>query len=153
MRSANALLLCLVAAVLAACASGGAQSPSPGTSSSASPGTSVEQPDGTVLARGRASWYGLGFHGRKTANGEKFDMHAYTAAHPTLPFGTRVLVRNPSNGRSVIVRINDRGPYTGGRIIDVSFAAARALGIVTLGTRDVVLVEAPAGAELGPVKR
>ena len=102
---------------------------------------------------GTASWYGKQFHGRQTASGEKFDMNAYTAAHPTLPFGTRVMVRNPSNGRSVIVRINDRGPYSGGRIIDVSFAAARALGIVSLGTRNVVLLEAPAGAELGPVKR
>ena len=149
MRSACTLLLCVAAAVLTACASGGALTPSP----SAAPTTSAGQPDGPVLAQGRASWYGLGFHGRKTANGEKFDMNAYTAAHPTLPFGTRVLVRNPSNGRSVIVRINDRGPYSGGRIIDVSFAAARALGIVTLGTRNVVLMEAPAGAELGPVKR
>ena len=149
MRSGSTLLLCVAAAVLTACASGGALAPSP----SASPTTSAEQPDAAVLAQGRASWYGLGFHGRKTANGEKFDMNAYTAAHPTLPFGTRVLVRNPSNGRSVIVRINDRGPYSGGRIIDVSFAAARALGIVTLGTRNVVLLEAPAGAELGPVKR
>jgi rare lipoprotein A len=96
-----------------------------------------------VLEQGRASWYGLAFHGRRTANGEKFDMNALTAAHPSLPFGTRVLVRNPSNGRSVIVRINDRGPYTGGRIIDLSFAAARALGIVTFGTKNVVLMTAP----------
>jgi rare lipoprotein A len=102
-----------------------------------------------VIEQGRASWYGLAFHGRKTANGEKFDMNALTAAHPTLPFGTRVVVRNPSNGRSVTVRINDRGPYTGGRIIDLSFAAARAIGIVGFGTKTVVLMKAPADAAAG----
>ncbi|WP_427914646.1 septal ring lytic transglycosylase RlpA family protein [Ramlibacter sp. MMS24-I3-19] len=139
-----ALAACLLAAALTGCASRGGVASSTGE---------VEQGAPTILAQGRASWYGLGFHGRQTASGEKFDMNAYTAAHPTLPFGTRVLVRNPANGRSVVVRINDRGPYSGGRIIDVSFAAARALGIVTLGTRNVVLLEAPPGAELGPVKR
>jgi rare lipoprotein A len=102
-----------------------------------------------VLEQGRASWYGLAFHGRKTASGEKFDMNALTAAHPTLPFGTRVLVRNPSNGRSVTVRINDRGPYTGGRVIDLSFAAARAIGIVGFGTKTVVLMVAPPDASAG----
>lgn len=105
-----------------------------------------DPPNGTspvVLEQGRASWYGLAFHGRKTASGEKFDMNALTAAHPTLPFGTRVLVRNPANGRSVTVRINDRGPYSGGRIIDLSFAAARAIGIVGFGTKSVVLMLAP----------
>ena len=142
----RAFAACLLVAALAGCATrGGVASPAGGEVEQGAPTT--------VIAQGRASWYGLGFHGRQTASGEKFDMHAYTAAHPTLPFGTRVLVRNPSNGRSVIVRINDRGPYSGGRIIDVSFAAARALGIVSLGTRNVVLLEAPAGAELGPVKR
>jgi rare lipoprotein A len=105
------------------------------------------------LEQGRASWYGLAHHGRKTASGEKFDMNAMTAAHPTLPFGTRVLVRNPSNGRSVIVRINDRGPYTGGRIIDLSFAAARALGIVGFGTKNVVLMTPPAGSEPTAARR
>lgn len=142
MRPLAAIMVCLAAATLTACASGGA---------STAPGS--EQAAPAVIAQGRASWYGLGFHGRPTASGEKFDMNAYTAAHPSLPFGTRVLVRNPSNGRGVVVRINDRGPFTGGRIIDVSFAAARALGIVGLGTRHVVLLEAPPGANLGPVKR
>jgi len=103
--------------------------------------------------RGVASWYGPDFHARPTSSGEPYDMYGMTAAHKTLPIPAYARVTNLSNGRSVIVRINDRGPYSGGRIIDVSFAAARALGIVTLGTRNVVLMEAPAGAELGPVKR
>lgn len=78
---------------------------------------------------GVASWYGPGFHGRPTANGEHFNTHALTAAHRTLPFGTKVRVTNKSNGRSVVVRINDRGPYVGGRVIDLSNASARALGM------------------------
>lgn len=90
-------------------------------------------------AEGLASWYGIGFHGRRTASGERFDMHALTAAHPWLPFGTRVLVRNPVNGRSIVVRINDRGPHVAGRIIDLSHAAARALGLLGWGTKSVVV--------------
>jgi len=92
-----------------------------------------------LLGEGIASWYGLPFHGRRTASGERFDMNALTAAHPSLPFGTRVRVHAPHNGRSVVVRINDRGPHTGGRIIDLSHAAARALGLLAFGTRRVVL--------------
>ena len=94
--------------------------------------------------RGIASWYGLPFHGRKTANGERFDMNALTAAHPSLPFGTRVKVRSLVNGREVIVRINDRGPFAPGRIIDLSHAAARAIGLVGFGVKRVslTLVEA-----------
>jgi rare lipoprotein A len=79
---------------------------------------------------GTASWYGQAHHGKKTASGEMFDMHALTAAHRTLPLGTRVLVTNLGNGRAVEVRINDRGPAVPGRILDVSYAAARALGAV-----------------------
>ena len=87
---------------------------------------------GEVLSRletGIASWYGGRFHGRKTASGEAFNMDALTAAHPKLPFGSWVRVRNLGNGRSVDVRINDRGPYIKRRIIDLSRAAARALGV------------------------
>ena len=87
------------------------------------------------LETGIASWYGGRFHGRKTASGEAFDMHALTAAHPKLPFGSWVRVRNLVNGRSVDVRINDRGPYVKRRIIDLSRAAARALGVA--GTHQV----------------
>jgi rare lipoprotein A len=93
------------------------------------------------LARGKASWYGLKFHGKRTSSGERFDMNDLTAAHDTLPFGTRVLVRNESNGREVVVRINDRGPHIRDRIIDLSKAAAAALGFLDRGEARVVLVE------------
>jgi rare lipoprotein A len=83
------------------------------------------------LQEGLAVWYGPGFHGRRTASGEVYDMHALTAAHPTLPFGTRVRVTNLKNGRSVVVRINDRGPFGGRYIIDLSYAAARAIGALS----------------------
>jgi rare lipoprotein A len=83
---------------------------------------------------GLASYYK---HGRKTANGETFDPKAYTAAHRSLKFGTRVLVTNLRNGRSVIVRINDRGPFVGGRIIDLSFGAARVVGLHDTGVAQV----------------
>ena len=80
--------------------------------------------------RGQASWYGGHFHGRDTASGETYDKEALTAAHPRLPFGTVVKVTNEKNGWSVNVRINDRGPFAKGRIIDVSEAAARQLGMI-----------------------
>ena len=83
--------------------------------------------------RGAASWYGPGFHGRKTASGERFNTHALTAAHKTLPFGARVKVTNEKTGRAVVVRINDRGPYAHGRIIDLSQASAHAIGIGGVG--------------------
>ncbi|MFN4112659.1 MAG: septal ring lytic transglycosylase RlpA family protein [Sphingomonadaceae bacterium] len=96
-----------------------------------------------LLGSGVASFYGGELHGRRTASGERFDMHALTAAHRTLPFGTRVMVTNPANGRSVTVRINDRGPFHGGRVIDVSRAAANELGLVARGhgTVELALVE------------
>ncbi len=78
---------------------------------------------------GLASWYGPGFHGKRTASGETFDAGALTAAHRTLPFGTQVRVVNKRTGRSVVVRINDRGPHARGRIIDLSRAAAHAVGL------------------------
>lgn len=80
-------------------------------------------------AQGIASWYGPGFHGRRTASGERFNQNALTAAHRSLPFGTKVRVTNPRNGRSVVVRINDRGPHVRGRIIDLSAGAAKVLGV------------------------
>ncbi len=82
---------------------------------------------------GQASWYGAKFQGKLTASGEPFDMTELTAAHPTLPFGTHVRVINPGNGRSVVVRINDRGPYAGQRIIDLSRKAAELIGIKAKG--------------------
>ena len=89
---------------------------------------------------GIASWYGPGFHGKATASGEPYDMYAFTAAHKTLPFGTVVRVVDLDTGRSVVVRINDRGPFVPGRIIDLSYAAAEALGILDRGTARVGLV-------------
>ncbi|NEP63423.1 MAG: septal ring lytic transglycosylase RlpA family protein [Symploca sp. SIO2G7] len=86
---------------------------------------------------GMASWYGPGFHGRKSASGERFNQNALTAAHRTLPFGTNVLVTNLNNGRSVIVRINDRGPFIRGRVIDLSVAAARVIGMLNSGVAPV----------------
>lgn len=86
---------------------------------------------------GIASYYGKRFHGRRTANGERFNMNAMTAAHRTLPFGTRVKVTNPRNGRSVTVRINDRGPFHGNRSIDLSRAAAARIGLVHAGVGKV----------------
>lgn len=82
---------------------------------------------------GVASWYGPGFNGNRTASGERFNQNALTAAHRSLPFGTKVRVVNPKNGRSVVVRINDRGPYFGGRIIDLSKEAMRQLGGLNSG--------------------
>lgn len=88
---------------------------------------------------GLASWYGAKFHKRRTASGELFDMKALTAAHPTLPFGSRVCVRSRITGRSVVVRINDRGPHTGNRVIDLSRGAAEVLDMVGLGLKPVEL--------------
>ena len=86
---------------------------------------------------GQASYYSSRHHGRRTASGERFDMHALTAAHPSLPFGSRVKVTNLANQRSVVVRINDRGPYARGRIIDISRAAAERLGMLKSGVAAV----------------
>lgn len=84
--------------------------------------------------RGVASWYGPGFHGQTTSNGETYDQYGMTAAHRTWPLGTRVRVTNEQNGRSVIVRINDRGPFVGDRILDLSYGAATQLDLVQGGT-------------------
>jgi rare lipoprotein A len=89
--------------------------------------------------RGLASWYGPEFHGKVTSNKEIYDMYDLTAAHPTLPFGTYVRVTNLDNGKSVVVRINDRGPFAKGRIIDLSYAAATKLGMSGSGVVPVVI--------------
>ena len=95
---------------------------------------------------GNASWYGPGFNGRKTANGEIFDSEALTAAHPHLPFGSLVRVVNPRSGKFELVRINDRGPYQEGREIDVSYRVARRIGLIHSGVNQVrlELLELPA---------
>jgi rare lipoprotein A len=95
------------------------------------------------IERGQASWYGPRFHGRLTASGETYDMYALTAAHKTLPFGTIVRVRSKALGREVDVRINDRGPFAPGRVIDVSRAAAEALGLLDAGVANVSLLLLP----------
>ncbi len=82
---------------------------------------------------GTASWYGPQYHGRRTASGQVYDMHGHTAAHPTLPFGTRVLVTNIRNGRGVVLTVNDRGPFIKGRIIDVTHHAAAELDFLRRG--------------------
>ncbi|MBS0291584.1 MAG: septal ring lytic transglycosylase RlpA family protein [Proteobacteria bacterium] len=92
-----------------------------------------------LLASGQASWYADSLHGRRTASGERYDREEYTAAHRSLPFGARLCVRSLVNGRTVIVRVNDRGPFTPGRIIDLSRAAAEDLGMVGLGIKSVEL--------------
>lgn len=89
---------------------------------------------------GIASWYGHRFHGRRTSNGEIYDMHAMTAAHKLLPMNTMLLVKNLENNRQTVVRVNDRGPFIRGRIIDLSYQAARRLGIVAKGTANVKII-------------
>lgn len=98
-----------------------------------------ELPSTGVFLKGFASWYGPGFHGRRCANGERYDMNAMTAAHKTLPFNTMVKVTNNRTGQSTVVRITDRGPYIHNRIIDLSKAAAQAVGMLSSGTAPVTV--------------
>jgi rare lipoprotein A len=100
----------------------------------AAPASPDEPDDLREIGGGMASYYGAAFAGRPTASGERFNPSALTAAHRTLPFGTRIKVTNPRNGRSVIVRVNDRGPFHGGRVIDLSQEAARQIGLVSQGS-------------------
>jgi rare lipoprotein A len=103
--------------------------------------------------QGKASWYGPRFNGRRTASGERYNMHEFTAAHRTLPFGTLVRVRSLVNGKEVDVRITDRGPFSRGRVIDLSRAAAEAIGMLGLGVKDVLLLvpeSTPAAVEAPP---
>lgn len=96
--------------------------------------------------RGVASWYGKRFHGQKTASGETYDMYAMTAAHPILPIPSYARVTSVKNGRQVIVRINDRGPFRGGRVIDLSYAAAYRLGLIDSGSGEVEIQSVLPGA-------
>ncbi len=133
----------------------------PGTPADAAPVPGAVEDDKYLLTgeaareleRGHASWYGPRFHGRRTASGERYDMYALTAAHKTLPFGTLVRVRSLLTGREVEVRINDRGPFSRDRVIDVSQAAAVELGMLGLGVKEVLLLvpeSTPPVAELPP---
>ncbi|MEQ1557725.1 MAG: septal ring lytic transglycosylase RlpA family protein [Methyloglobulus sp.] len=103
--------------------------------------TSPEGPKGAVVKQqGQASWYGPGFHGKTTANGETYDQNAMTAASKTLPLGTAAKVTNVETGKSVTVKINDRGPYVGNRVMDLSKAAADKIGIKKKGVGKVKIV-------------
>ena len=115
-----------------ACLSGNLQAQSPEAVLVAAPAPAVRT--------GQASWYGEELHQRRTASGERFNMHDLTAAHMRLPFGSQVCVRSLANGRVVKVRVNDRGPYVRQRIIDLSYAAAKALDMVQRGTKQVELL-------------
>jgi rare lipoprotein A len=133
------LVLALPAVLLAACASPRAASIAP-----VAPVVGAEQ-------RGLASWYGHPYHGRRTASGEVYDMHRMTAAHRTLPFGTWIEVENLTNGRAVEVRVNDRGPFVDGRVVDVSRAAAVKVDGIAAGVFPARLRVIPApGAATAP---
>ena len=96
-----------------------------------------QEPLPEVDQLGIASWYGPGFHGRKTANGERFNQYDLTAAHPKFAFGTQLCVRNAANGKTVMVRVNDRGPFVKNRVIDLSKAAAEEIGMLGKGVKKV----------------
>jgi rare lipoprotein A len=141
-------LLSVVALVAAGCThrtyapQAPAPAPLPQSSAPSAPPPSVEtQPaiPGQYVEEGVASWYGVPFNGHRTSNGEIYDMHAFTAAHRTLPFGSLVRVTNLRNGMQTEVRINDRGPFVANRIIDLSLSAAQAIGMVGPGTAPVRL--------------
>ncbi len=129
----RSVLLLPIAAVALACSAAGVPGPPP------APVEAGWQEEG------EASWYGAPFHGEETASGEIYDMEGATAAHPSLPFGTVVHVRNLDNGRETTLRVNDRGPFVDGRILDVSRKGARELGLLTPGTAQVriTVVEEP----------
>ena len=97
-------------------------------------------PEAALSERGLASWYGRKFHGRRTASGELYNMYAMTAAHPTLPLPSFARISNPANGRSVIVRVNDRGPFVKGRIVDLSYTAAQKLGVLGVSTVELMRI-------------
>ena len=111
--------------------------PEPTPPAAPPPPVGSTRPDVPLSQEGVASWYGPGFHGKKTTSGTVYDQHAMTAAHQTLPLGSNVRVTNLSNGKSVTVLINDRGPFAKGRIIDLSYAAARQVDMIGPGTAPV----------------
>ncbi|HTU33083.1 MAG TPA: septal ring lytic transglycosylase RlpA family protein [Candidatus Acidoferrum sp.] len=148
-----AIVLVAVALVVAGCAhrSVAVQPPATAPQPAAPPGSSGQPPvrpsapatqppiAGAFVEDGVASWYGPGFDGHHTSNGEIYDMHQFTAAHRTLPFNSVIRVTNLTNGKQTEVRINDRGPFVSNRVIDLSYAAAQAIGMVGPGTAEVRL--------------
>lgn len=135
------LLLVLLTALSAAAFS------RPATDDEKAPAAAAKK--ATVL-RGRASWYGREHQGQRTSNGERFDRNQYTCAHKTLPFGTKLRVSNPETGKSVVVRVTDRGPFRHQRILDLAEVAARPLGIITHGAVGVVAQVVDPETPLGP---
>jgi rare lipoprotein A len=133
--------------ILSGCATG-RTAPAPTVSSKPRAAPSTPRP-GAFEQTGEASWYGRQHHGKRTASGETYDMHKLIAAHRTLPIGTRVLVTNLENGRTVEVRINDRGPFAPRRVLDLSYAAAQRLGAVGDGIIPVGLRVLSAAAAEG----
>ena len=136
-----------LAASLAACA---APRPAPQPAPPPAPVVNLPTaPQPTFSQQGVASWYGKSHHGRRTANGESYDMSAMTAAHRTLPFGSVVRVTRLDDGRTVTVRINDRGPYARGRIIDLSAQAAQTIGMTEQGVARVKVEQFAADQQAG----
>lgn len=119
--------------------------PVPQPSNPSQPSGAPPPISGEYVEQGIASWYGVPFNGRRTSNGEIYDMHQFTAAHRTLPFGSMVRVTNLQNGKQTEVRINDRGPFVANRVIDLSQSAAQALGMIGTGTARVKLEVVAAG--------
>ncbi len=135
-----AVLLAAASAVLLAAASlAVSQARAEPRALQAMPAEAEELSRARTIQAGPAAWYGPGFHGQPTASGERFNTNELTAAHQTLPFGTRVKVVHQKTRRSVVVRINDRGPYAHGRVIDLSWASAQAIGLS--GVAQVALLE------------
>ena len=137
----------LIPVLVAGCVFAGCGTTSPRFGGRGEPTSPPAVPvSGSHQLSGIASYYADEFHGRLTSSGERYDMHELTAAHRTLPFGTRVLVRNLSNGLAISVRINDRGPFKDDRVIDLSLEAAKKIGMIGPGTAPVELevVEDPA---------
>ncbi|WP_098414494.1 septal ring lytic transglycosylase RlpA family protein [Vibrio sp. ES.051] len=122
-QKVNIIFTALVVMILAGC-----------TSTSATGGSKTKDYAKSHILIGQASWYGSQFHGKLTASGETYNMNAYTSAHKTLPFGTIVRVTNTANNKSVDVKINDKGPYVEGRVIDLSYKAFAQIGNVKKGT-------------------
>jgi len=136
----NAALIAAICMTLGACNTAGGRDRIDLSAASPKAKDSLHAVESGTKMKGHASWYGPGFHGRKTASGERFNSHGMTAAHRTLPFGTRLLVENPENGRSVIVRINDRGPFIKGRSIDLARGAAQTIGLNGVGTVNMTVL-------------
>ena len=124
--------------------------PAHATASKRATAAPVPSATATTVLRGRASWYGIYFQGRRTSSGERYNRFAYTCAHKTLRFGTRLRVTNVKNGKSVVVRVSDRGPFRHQRILDLSEIAARPLGVVECGAATVVAEVVAASTPLGP---